>query len=79
MVAELDYMDGGSKGLDYLMGVDRKGYADGSNYEFIKTLPKSLSDAINKFGFEAVIGKTVESGGGERTRRIYTRKIHTIL
>jgi hypothetical protein len=47
------------------MGVDRKGYADGSNYEFIKTLPKSLSDAINKFGFEAVIGKTVESGGGE--------------
>jgi hypothetical protein len=59
------FMDGGSKGLDYLMGVDRKGYADGSNYEFIKTLPKSLSDAINKFGFEAVIGKTVESGGGE--------------
>jgi hypothetical protein len=59
------FMDGGSKGLDYLTGVDRKGYADGSNYEFIKTLPKSLSDAINKFGFEAVIGKTVESGGGE--------------
>jgi hypothetical protein len=58
------FMDGGSKGLDYLTGVDRKGYADGSNYEFIKTLPKSLSDAINKFGFDAVIGKTVESGGG---------------
>jgi hypothetical protein len=58
------FANGGSTGLDYLMGVDRKGYADGSNYEFIKTLPKSLSDAINKFGFDAVIGKTVESGGG---------------
>jgi hypothetical protein len=59
------YMGGGSTGLDYLMGVDRKGYADGSDYEFIKTLPKTLNDAINKFGFDAVMGKTVESGGGE--------------
>jgi hypothetical protein len=54
-------------GLAYLMGLPapRTNFADGSNYEFIKTLPKSLSDAINKFGREAVIGKTVESGGGE--------------
>jgi hypothetical protein len=31
------YADGGSKGLDYLMGVDRKGYADGSLDEFLKS------------------------------------------
>jgi hypothetical protein len=31
------FMDGGSTGLDYLMGVDRKGYADGSLDEFLKS------------------------------------------
>jgi hypothetical protein len=77
------FMDGGSKGLDYLMGVDRKGYADGSldeflksttlvspsgknyDYDFIQSLPQSLSDAINKFGREAVLGKEVGGSGEE--------------
>jgi len=31
------YADGGSKGLDYLMGVDRKGYANGSLDEFLES------------------------------------------
>jgi hypothetical protein len=77
------YADGGSTGLDYLMGVDRKGYADGSldeflksttlvspsgknyDYDFIQSLPQSLSDAINKFGREAVLGKEVGGSGEE--------------
>jgi hypothetical protein len=76
------FMDGGSKGLDYLMGVDRKGYADGSldeflksttlvspsgknyDYDFIQSLPQSLNTAINKFGFDAVIGKDGGETGG---------------
>jgi len=60
------FAEGGSKGLNYLMGLPapRTNFADGSNYEFIKTLPKSLSDAINKFGFEAVMGKDGGETGG---------------
>jgi hypothetical protein len=77
------YADGGSTGLDYLMGIDRKKYANGSldeflksttlvspsgknyDYDFIQSLPQSLSDAINKFGFEAVMGKEVGGSGEE--------------
>jgi hypothetical protein len=77
------YADGGSTGLDYLMGIDRKKYANGSldeflksttlvspsgknyDYDFIQSLPQSLSDAINKFGREAVLGKEVGGSGEE--------------
>jgi hypothetical protein len=76
------YMGGGSTGLDYLMGIDRKKYANGSldeflksttlvspsgksyDYDFIQSLPQSLNTAINKFGFDAVIGKDGGETGG---------------
>jgi hypothetical protein len=76
------YADGGSTGLDYLMGIDRKKYANGSldeflksttlvspsgknyDYDFIQSLPQSLNTAINKFGFDAVIGKDGGETGG---------------
>jgi hypothetical protein len=69
-------------GLDYLMGIDRKKYANGSldeflksttlvspsgksyDYDFIQSLPQSLNTAINKFGFDAVIGKDGGETGG---------------
>jgi hypothetical protein len=76
------FANGGSTGLDYLMGIDRKKYANGSldeflksttlvspsgksyDYDFIQSLPQSLNTAINKFGFDAVIGKDGGETGG---------------
>jgi hypothetical protein len=67
------------KEANFLANGGRVGYAVGGVTQVIpKNLPLTLNEAINKFGFDAVMGKTVESGGGS-TRRIYTRKIHTIL
>ena len=48
------FMDGGSKGLDYLMGIERRGYAAGSNYlpytNFLDLLKGRTSGDFNEEG-----------------------------
>jgi hypothetical protein len=53
------------KEANFLANGGRVGYAVGGVTQIIpKNLPLTLNEAINKFGFDAVMGKTVESGGG---------------
>jgi hypothetical protein len=54
------------KDLNYLADGGRVGYAVGGVTQVIpKNLPLTLNEAINKFGFDAVMGKTIQSGGDE--------------
>jgi len=54
------------KGLSFLADGGRVGYAAGGVTHVIpKNLPLTLNEAINKFGFDAVMGKTIQSGGEE--------------
>jgi hypothetical protein len=54
------------KGLNFLADGGRIGYKAGGIQKVIpKNLPLTLNEAINKFGFDAVMGKTIQSGGEE--------------
>jgi hypothetical protein len=54
------------KEANFLANGGRVGYAVGGVTQVIpKNLPLTLNEAINKFGFDAVMGKTIQSGGDE--------------